>query len=272
MLEAVEVLHRDPGIPARFTPTFLGAHALPPEYKGRTEAYVDLVIGEMLPAAAAWAAGSIFRAEGIPCFADVFCEEGAFDLAQTRRILEAARDLGFALKLHADEFKSLGGVSLAIELGATSVDHLDATGPEEMAKLAASGTIGVVLPAVNFHLGSHHYADARAMIDAGCALALATDINPGSAPCYSMPLVMAIACRYQKLMPAEAMIAGTINAAYAIGLGDRVGSIEAGKLADLILVDAPDYRHLAYQFGTNLVSDVLIGGESVFGEADKHQA
>lgn len=264
MLEAVEVLHRDPAIPARFVPTFLGAHTVPPEYKGRTEEYVDLVIDEMLPAAAAWYAGSAFKLEDIPCFADAFCEEGVFTVTQTRRILEAARELGFALKLHADEFKSLGGVSLAIELGATSVDHLDATGPEEIAKLAASETIGVVLPAVNFHLGSEHFADARAMIDAGCALALATDINPGSAPCYSLPLVMAIACRYQKLMPAEAMVAGTINAAYAIGMGERVGSIEVGKQADLIIVDAPDYRHLAYQFGTNLIGEVLIGGDSVF--------
>ena len=150
-------------------------------------------------------------------------------------------------------------------LGATSVDHLDVTPQEEVAALAASETVGVVLPAVNFNLGSTHFADARALIDAGGALALATDINPGSAPCPSMPLVMAIACRYQKLLPAEAMNAATINAAYAIGMGDVAGSIEVGKPADLLIVDAPDYRHLAYQFGGNLVEQVIKRGERVSG-------
>jgi imidazolonepropionase len=165
------------------------------------------------------------------------------------------------VKAHVDEFTSLGGVSMAVELGAVSVDHLDVTTPEEIALLAKSNTIGVVIPAVNFNLGSHHFADARAMIDAGVALALATDINPGSAPCPSMPLVMAIACRYQKLLPAEALNACTINAAYAIGMGDRVGSIEVGKQADILIVNAPDYRHLAYQFGGNLVEQVIKRGK-----------
>jgi imidazolonepropionase len=242
-------------------PTFLGAHAIPPEYKNRPDDYIALVIDEMLPAAADWYRGTHFAENNIPFFVDVFCEDGVFDVEQSRRVLAAGQKYGLAVKAHVDEFKSLGGVTMAIELGAVSVDHLDATGAGEIATLAGSQTIGVVLPAVNFNLGSLHFADARAMIDAGAALALATDINPGSAPCYSMPLVMAIACRYQHLLPAEALIASTINAAHAIGLGDRVGSIEPGKQADLLVIDAPDYRHIAYEFGGNRVTQVFKRGK-----------
>jgi imidazolonepropionase len=176
-------------------------------------------------------------------------------------VLKAGLKLGLPAKIHADEFANLGGVSLAVELGATSVDHLDVTPPDEVALLAQSNTVGVVLPAVNFNLGSSHFANARSMIDAGVALALATDINPGSAPCPSMPLVMAMACRYQRLLPAEALNAGTINAAYAVGLAGRVGSIEAGKQADLLVLKTADYRHLAYQFGLNLVEQVIKRGQ-----------
>jgi imidazolonepropionase len=174
--------------------------------------------------------------------------------------LQAGLSLGLPPKIHADEFETLGGVGLATALGAVSADHLDVTPPAEVETLAQSDTVGVVLPAVNFNLGSSHFANARAMVDSGVALAIATDINPGSAPCPSMPLVMAIACRYQKLLPAEALNAATINAAHAVGLGRQVGSIEVGKQADLLLVDAPDYRHLAYQFGGNLVERVVKRG------------
>jgi imidazolonepropionase len=166
-------------------------------------------------------------------------------------------------KIHADEFKTLGGVALAVELGAVSVDHLDVTPAAEVEKLASSDTVGVVLPAVNFNFGSIHFAEARSMIDTGVALALATDINPGSAPCPSMPLVMAIACRYQHLLPAEALNAGTINAAYAVGQGSRLGSIEVGKQADLLFLAVPDYRQLAYQFGHNPVERVIKQGQSL---------
>jgi imidazolonepropionase len=244
-----------------FVLTFLGAHAVPPEYKGRTDDYLDLVIGEMLPAAAEWYQTSFFaRQQGKPFYVDVFCEDGAFNVEQSRRVLEAGKVLGLGVKAHVDEFKSLSGVTMALELEATSVDHLDVTGADEIAKLAASNTIGVVLPAVNFNLGSTHFANARAMIDAGAAIALATDINPGSAPCPSMPLVMAIACRYQKLLPAESLNASTINAAHAIGMGDRVGSIEVGKQADLLILNTSDYRQLMYQFGGNLVGQVIKRG------------
>lgn len=261
MLQAMEAL--DVHHPIDVVPTFLGAHAVPPAYAGRTDDYVNLVIEEMIPAAVAWYEGSIFNARGVTLFNDVFCEQNAFDVAQSRRVLEAGLARGLPVKAHVDEFTALGGLSLAVELGAVSVDHLDATTPEEGARLAASGTVGVVLPAVNFNLGSAHFANARSLIDAGAAMALATDINPGSAPCPSMPLVMAMACRYQKLLPAEALNAATINAAHALALGGLVGSIEPGKQADLLLLDAADYRHLAYEFGGNLVGTVIKRGRIV---------
>ena len=249
--------------PMTLIPTFLGAHAVPPAYKGRTDAYVDLVVEEMIPAAAAWCEASSFGQAQSPFFCDVFCEAGVFDVEQSRRVLEAGRAHGMTPKLHADEFENLGGVTLAVELGAISVDHLDVTPPEEIARLAASDTVGVVIPAVNFNLGSCHFADARGLIDAGVALALATDINPGSAPTPAMPMVMAIATRYQKLLPAEALNASTINAAYAIGMGDRIGSLQAGKQADILILDTADYRHLAYEFGKNFVETVIKDGKIV---------
>ena len=241
-------------------PTFLGAHAIPAEYKTSPEQYVQLVIDKMLPHAATWYQTSLFKARGIPFFCDVFCELNAFSLAQSRRILEAGIALGLGVKIHADEFTPLGGVSLAVELNAVSADHLDATTEVERVRLANSNTVCVVLPAVNFHLGSAHFADARSLLDAGCALALSTDINPGSAPGPSMPLVMAIAARYQHLLPAEVLNASTINAAYAIGMGQRVGSLEVGKQADLLILDTADYRHLCYRFGENLVKTVIKNG------------
>jgi imidazolonepropionase len=246
--------------PLELVPTFMAAHAVPPEFAGRADAYVDLVVEELLPAALAWYEASAFKADGRPLFVDVFCESHAFNLALSRRVLEAGRAAGLALKAHVDQFSALGGLELALELGATSVDHLDVTGAEGVRKLAASAAVGVVIPTASFNLGAARFADARAMIEAGAAIALTTDINPGSSPCPSMPLAMAIACRYQKLMPAEALVASTINAAHAIGLGERVGSLEAGKQADLLVLDAPDYRHLAYQFGGNLVAKVVKKG------------
>jgi imidazolonepropionase len=261
MLRAIAAL--DAAQPADLVPTFLGAHAVPPEYKDQTAEYVDLVIEEMLLAAAGWLNQSPFKVEKPQLFCDVFCEANVFDREQSKRVLEAGLSHGMPAKIHADEFKTLGGVALAVELGAVSVDHLDVTPAAEVEKLASSDTVGVVLPAVNFNFGSIHFAEARSMIDSGVALALATDINPGSAPCPSMPLVMAIACRYQHLLPAEALNAGTINAAYAVGQGSRLGSIEVGKQADLLLLAAADYRQLAYQFGHNLVERIIKRGQSL---------
>ncbi len=193
-------------------------------------------------------------------FIDVFCERGAFNLKQSKRVIETAKKLGFGVKAHVDEFTNLGGAAYAIEQGATSIDHLDATSGEEIEELAASGTIGIITPTVNFNFGSKEFANARKMIDAGCAIALSTDYNPGSAPCPSQPLAMAIACRFQKLSPSEAFNAITINSAYAVGLGKSHGSIEVGKRADLLFLDTDDYRQVAYEFGRNFVKKVLKNG------------
>jgi imidazolonepropionase len=259
MLHAIAAL--DASHKIDLVPTFMGAHAIPPEYANNPSAYTYLVIDEMLPAAKDWYANSSFKERGVPFFVDVFCEQNAFDLQQSQRVLVAGSAHGMKIKAHVDEFSNMGGVSMGIEMGAVSLDHLDVTPPAEVQKLAASDTIGVVIPAVNFNLGSTEFAAARAMIDTGVALALTTDINPGSAPCPSMPLVVAIACRYQGLLPAEALNASTINAAYAIGMGERIGSLEVGKQADLLILKTGDYRHLMYQFGGNLVDQVIKKGE-----------
>ena len=261
LLQAAETLDRQH--PVDLVPTFLGAHAIPPEYAGSADAYVELVAQEMTPAAAEWYRSSSFCATGVPFFADVFCERNAFDVAQSRRVLQAAAACGLRLKAHVDEFNELGGLQMALSLGASSVDHLDATSAGGMARLASADAVGVVLPAVNFNLGSTHFADARGLIDAGAVLALSTDINPGSAPCPSLPLVMSIACRYQHLTPAEALNAITLNAAHAIGMGRRIGSLEVGKQADVLILNTPDYRHLAYHFGGNPVEQVIKRGRII---------
>jgi imidazolonepropionase len=260
------IRHLQAETPATLVPTFLGAHAVPAEYRGRTDEYVDLVVEEMLPAVKEEAQRTPVsrrsRGSGVlPPFCDVFCEDGAFSLEQSRRVLEAARALGFRLKIHVDEFKPLGGTRLAVELGATSADHLVCTPPDEIALLARSDTIAVSLPGTPFGLGHREYSPARAIIDAGGALALATDCNPGTCWCESMQLMIALACRTMAMTPAEAISAATINAAHAVGLGHEVGSLEPGKRADLILLDVPSYPHLAYRFGTNLVATVIVGGE-----------
>lgn len=244
-------------------PTLLAAHATPPEFTGDSDGYVDLVTSQIIPAAAQWYAASPFagKAAGLGC--DVFCEDHAFSVAQSRRVLEAGIACGLRPTIHADQFNALGGVSLAVELGARSADHLDVTTPEECARIAGSPTAAVLLPAVPFHLGSCHYPNARALIDAGAALALATDFNPGSAPCFSLPMVMAIACRYLRMTPAEALNACTINAACALGIGDRVGSLELGKQADVLVLNLPDYRHIAYWLGVNPVERIIKRGKFI---------
>jgi imidazolonepropionase len=243
-------------------PTFLAAHAVPPEFKSNTDGYVDLICREMLPAAWSWYESSHFRGR-VRFFADVFCEKNAFDLEQSRLILETARKLGFSLKAHVDEFTNLGGSRMSVEMGAVSIDHLDAISSGEILLLAASNTVGIITPTVNFNFGSSEFADARRLIDAGCAIAVSTDFNPGSAPCPSQPMAMAIACRYQKLLPSEAVNAATINAAYAVGLGATHGSIEIGKVADFLILDADDYRQIAYEFGGNLINRVFKSGRNV---------
>ncbi|HZW03061.1 MAG TPA: imidazolonepropionase [Anaerolineaceae bacterium] len=245
--------------PLELVPTYLGAHAVAPEYKDDPAGYTRHLVTVMLPAARQW-----WR-EHCPDrplpFVDVFCETGAFTLNQSRAILETARSLGFPLKIHADEFDNLGGAALAAELGAASADHLVKTSPEDIRALAESGTVAVALPCTPFGLAEAHYTPARQILDAGGLLALASDVNPGTAWCESMQFVLALACRYLKLTPAEAIAAATINAAAAIGRADQIGSIEPGKQADLIVLSVSDYRHLGYRFGTNLVGAVIKRGQ-----------
>jgi imidazolonepropionase len=257
MLEAIRLL--DESHSTDLVPTFFGAHAIPAEYKGCVDEYVNLVVDEMMPALEP--AGYLDHQP--PLFCDVFCEEGAFSVGQSRRILQKAQDLGMRLKIHADEFNSLGGTALAVELGATSADHLACAPEKEIRLLAESDTIGVLLPGTPFGLAEDHYAPARKMIDMGVAVALATDLNPGTCYCESMPFILALACRHMGMTPAEAIVASTINAAHAVGLGHEVGSLEIGKKADLLVLDIPDYRHLSYRFGTNLVQTVIKAGRVV---------
>ncbi len=261
MLQVIEQLDRDHT--CDIVPTFLGAHAVPPEFDGDSEAYTRCVIDEILPEASDWYRSSRFAARGVPMFIDVFCEDHAFDLAQSRRVLEAGIETGFRAKMHVDQFNDFGGVTMAVKLGAASVDHLDVTERAEIEMLGGADTIAVLLPAVNFNLGLSDYADARAMMEAGAVVVLATDLNPGSAPCPSMPAVMAIACRNQRFTPAEALIASTINGACAIDKGDETGSIEVGKWADLLVLKAGDYRHIPYFFGGNPVQTVIKRGQVV---------
>jgi imidazolonepropionase len=260
-LAAIALL--DAAQPIELVPTFLAAHAVPPEFTGRADAYIDLVVESMLPLARDWYAVSSFAARAIPLFVDVFCERGAFDVAQSRRVLDAARNLGLPRKAHVDEFVEMGGLAMALELGATSVDHLDVTSPSAFTALAASSTVAVLLPLVSLNLGLSHFAAARAMIDAGVAVALSTDANPGSAPSLSLPLTMAIACRYLRMLPAETLIATTVNAAYAIGCGGRVGALMPGMQADLLILAADDYRWLMYELGGMPVAQVIKRGQVV---------
>ena len=244
--------------PIELTATFLPAHAVPEAYRGDTDGYVRLILEEMLPAGAAW-----MRERGIHLFCDVFCEDGVFDLDQTRRILEAAAALGYRLKVHADEFVGLGGTKLAVELGATSADHLVMTPEADITALGRGDTIAVGLPGTPFGLAHQEYTPAKAILAAGGALALATDLNPGTTWCESMQMVIALACRYMGLTQAQAIVAATLNAAFAIGRGSEVGSLAPGYQADLILLEVDDYRQLGYRYGTNLVRTVIKHGRVV---------
>jgi imidazolonepropionase len=228
-------------------PTWLGAHAVPPEFAD-ADAYLDFALAEVLPKAAEIAEA-----------ADVFVEGGAFAAEQARRYLTACRDAGLALRVHGDQFTEQGAVPLAIDLGARSVDHLEATGEEGVAALAASDVVGVCLPASALFLG-RPMPPARALVDAGAAVALATDFNPGSAFCESLPLVCSLAATQLKLSPAEALAACTVNAAHVLGCADRKGRLAPGYDADLVLLDAPDWRYLAYHLGGDVVSEVVLAG------------
>ncbi len=265
MLQALLLL--DAEGPLELAPTFLGAHAIPPEYQGDPDGYTSLVCAEMLPAVRQWWDAHL-PSRPLP-FVDVFCETGAFSLAQSRRILETAESLGFPLKIHADEFDNLGGASLAAELSAVSADHLVKTSMEDISVLGNSDTVAVALPCTSFGLAERDYTPARAILEAGSLLALATDLNPGTAWGGSMQFAIALACRYMRLTPAQAIVAATLNAAAAIQRSDRIGSLEPGKQADLLVLNVSDYRHLGYRFATNLVHTVIKRGKVVDNGPDR---
>ena len=232
-------------------PTWLGAHAVPPEFEDG-DAYLDFALTEVLPAAAEIAEA-----------ADVFLERGAFDAAQARRYLETCREAGLRLRLHADQFTEGGGIGVAVKLGAASVDHLEATGEEGVRALADGKVAAVLLPVAALVLG-RPLPPARALIDSGATVALATDFNPGSAFCESLPIVCSLACTQLKTSPAEALAACTVNAAHVLGRSDRLGRLAPGFDADVVLIDAPDWRHLAYHLGGDLVSLVVKDGAVVW--------
>ncbi len=240
--------------PLEIVPTFLGAHAVP---RGMdTDEYIGLMIDQMLP--------HIAR-EKLAAFCDVFCERGYFDVEQSRKILTAARKLGLRLRIHADQLSNLGGAKLAAELKAATADHLEKTDEQGIAAMKSAGVQPVLLPGSVYALGSSGYPRAREMIEAGLAVVLATDFNPGSSPTASMPMILSLACTQMKMSPPEAVTAATMNAAHSLNRGNKVGSLEPGKLANFSVFDCADYRELAYWFGIPQMHSVYVRGERVTG-------
>lgn len=239
--------------------TFLAAHAIPPEYKDNPQGYTDEIANTMLPMLKEWWETHA-PSKPLP-FVDVFCETKAFTLEQSRQILTRAGSLGFPLKIHADEFDNLGGASLAAELKAASADHLVVTSDADIETLGKSDTVAVALPCTPFGLAEPHYTPAKKLLEADAMLAIATDCNPGTSWNESMQFAIALACRYMKLTPAQAIAASTINSAQAIGKADSVGSIEVGKQADMLILSVPSYRQVGYRYGTNLVKQIIKRGQ-----------
>lgn len=232
--------------------TFLGAHVYPKDYK--KESYLSTIIYLL----------SLPKLHEFAEYCDVWCEECAFSLKETEKILRKAKEKGFKIKLHAGQFKNIGAVELGVEYGAASIDHLDFVSDKGVEMMAKSKTVGVLLPGVSFHSMADHYAPARRLIDAGVPIALATDFNPGSSPIISMQIIIGLACCLMKMTPAEAITASTINAAYAVDMADKIGSLEEGKQADIIVLDVPNHLQIPYWFGQNLVGMVIKKGKVEF--------
>lgn len=247
-LEAVQELNQEH--PVDLVSTFLGAHSVPKEYEGQADEFIDFLIREVMP---------VVRERNLAECCDIFCEKGVFDIEQSRRYLKAAREMGFSLKIHADEIVQLGGAELAAELGALSADHLLQVSDNGIKALAEKNVVATLLPCTAFSL-KEEFAPGRKMIDSGCAVALATDFNPGSSFTSSIPLTFALACIYMKLSPEEAVTALTINAAAAVGRADKIGSIDVGKQGDLVILDFPSYKFLPYHIGVNIVGTVVKNG------------
>ncbi|HXU37833.1 MAG TPA: imidazolonepropionase [Blastocatellia bacterium] len=235
-------------------PTFLGAHEIPDEYLHRRDDYIRLIIDEMLPRVAE---------DGLARYCDVFCESHVFNVEESRRVLTRAKDLGMGIRLHAEQLSSSGGANLAAELGADSADHLEWVDKAGIEALRQSGAIAILLPGAVFNLGLNRYAPAREMIDAGLPIALATDFNPGSSPTPSMQMILSIACTQMRMTPAEAVTSATINAACSLGVEARLGSLETGKQADIVVHDCSDYRQIPYLFGVNHAAVVIKSGNVV---------
>jgi len=252
MLKAIQMINEISDMD--IIPTFLGAHEYPEEYKDDHEKYIDILINEMLPEV---------KAQNLAGYCDIFCEEHVFTVSESRRILNAAKELGFKIRFHADELEPIGGAELAAEIGAMSADHLVAISDEGIRKLKEASVIPILLPATTFSLGLTKYAPARKMIDAGLPVALATDFNPGSCNCDSQQLVASLACLQMKMLPAEAVNAITINAAHSLERGKLVGSLEVGKQADVIILDMPTYQYLPYHLGSNTVETVIKKGKII---------
>ena len=240
--------------PLETVPTFLGAHAFPPEFRENHAGYISLIIDEMLPAIAQ---------EKVAEYCDIFCEQNYFDVEDSGRILTAAKQHGLKLRMHVDQLTNGGGARLAAELGAITADHLEQTAADGISALAKEGVQPVLLPGSVYALGSKKYPDARRMIDAGLAVVLATDFNPGSSPSASMPMMLSLAVTQMRMTPTEAIIAATINAAASLDRVDTIGSLEQGKLANFVIYDCDDYRELAYWFGISLIRDVFVQGVRV---------
>lgn len=249
--------------PLDLVPTLLAAHEIPPEHRETRERWVSAVCEEITPAVAE---------AGLARFCDVFCEAGVFSSTESRRVLEAGARHGLTPRLHADEFEDSGGAELAAELGAASADHLIAVSEAGIEALARAGVTAVLLPGTSFFLMKHHYAPARRLIEAGVPVALATDCNPGSSNTESLPTILTLAVFEAGLSIGEALTAATLNAACTVGLGDEIGSIEAGKRADLVLLDEPDLDHLAYHYGVNPVRTVVKNGHVVWERPDPTRA
>jgi imidazolonepropionase len=257
-LKSLRVATALDGKPLDIVSTYLGAHAVPTEYEGRADDYVDWMCTYMLP---------LIRRRKLARFVDVCCDRGTFAAQQARRYLEAAKALGFGLRIHAEQFSNSAGIRLAVELGAVSADHLVHADSTDVDLLAQSETIATLLPGAVFHLGSDRYPPARALLDRGAAVALATGFNPGTSPTSSMPMILSLACANMRMTPAEALTAATLNAAHTVGLAHKIGSLEPGKQADLLVCDVPDYREIPYRFGVNLVHTVMKRGEIVYEQS-----
>ncbi len=252
MLKVIKRLNEN--LPIDIVPTFMGAHEFPIEYKDNHEEYIRILKEEMMPE---------IKKQNLAEYCDIFTEDHVYNIEQSRDILNHAKKLGFKLRMHADEIEPIGGAELAAELGAISADHLGAASDAGIKAMARAGVIATLLPGTIFSLGMKSYARARDMINAGIPVALATDYNPGSCNCDSMQFIITLACLQMKMTPAEAIIASTINAAYSLEMGDRIGSLEADKQADILIMDMPSYQFLPYHFGSNNVETVIKNGEVI---------